>query len=114
MNRKIQGVIEFMQANLHRKLLLEELAETAKLSRTYLCRLFKLETGRSPVQYLQRQRMKTAARLLGTTQMSIKEVMLTVGYTHKSLFMGHFKKAHGRTPSEYRAKYFAASWPKRD
>ena len=109
MNPKIQGVIEFMKANLHRKLRLSELAESANLSRTYLCRLFKMETGKPPAQYLQTLRMETAARLLATTQLSIKEVMFTVGYTHKSLFMGHFKKAHGRTPSEHRAKHFAAS-----
>jgi transcriptional regulator GlxA family with amidase domain len=114
MNPKIQGVVEFMRANLHRKLLLGELAESANLSRPYLCRLFKTEIGVSPVQYLQTLRMKAAGRLLATTLMSIKQVMLTVGYTHKSLFVGHFKKAHGLTPSEYRAKQFAASWPKRD
>ena len=114
MNPKIQGVIEFMKTNLHRKLLLAELAESANLSRSYLCRLFKVEIGVSPAQYLQMLRMKTAGRLLATTQMSIKQVMLAAGYTHKSLFVGHFKKAHGRTPSEYRAKHVAASWKKRD
>jgi transcriptional regulator GlxA family with amidase domain len=101
-----------MKANLHRKLLLAELAESASISRTYLCRLFKAETGASPAQYLQTLRMKAAGRLLATTHMTIKEIMLTVGYTHKSLFMGHFKKAHGRTPSEYRMKHVAASWQK--
>ena len=114
MNPKIQGVIEVMKANLHRKLRLAELAESANLSRPYLCRLFKAETGASPAQYLQTLRMKAAGRLLATTQMSIKEIMLTVGYTHKSLFVHHFKKAHGRMPSEYRAKQFMATWPKRE
>jgi len=113
MNPKIQRVIEFMKANLHRKLLLGELAELADLSRPYLCRLFKTETGVSPVQYLQKLRMETAGRLLATTLMSIKQIMLAVGYTHKGIFVQHFKKAHGQTPSEYRAKHFAASWLKR-
>jgi len=92
---------------------LGELAASADLSRTYLCRLFKTQTGVSPVQYLQKLRMAAAGRLLATTLMSIKQIMLAVGYRHKGIFVQHFKKAHGQTPSEYRAKQLAASWLKR-
>ena len=31
--------------------------------------------------------------------------MMEVGYSDKSLFLRHFKKAYGLTPSEYRGKY---------
>ena len=105
MNPTIQRVADFMRANLHRKLSLDELAGAANLSRSHLCHLFKTETGISPMQYLQRLRMEAAGRLLATTRMSVKQICHTVGYTHKSLFVRHFKKAYGHTPSDYRQNH---------
>lgn len=107
MNPKTQVVVAFMNTNLHRKLSLDELAKTAEISRSHLCRLFKAETGMSPVQYIQKLRMQEGSMLLATTLMSVKQVMIEVGYNDKSLFVRHFKKAQGLTPSEYRARYFA-------
>ena len=49
--------------------------------------------------------MEEASRLLSTTLMSVKQILLEVGYTDKRLFLLHFKGAHGSTPSEYRSKH---------
>lgn len=103
MNQKTQMVIEFMHMNLHRKLSLDELARSARISRSHVSRLFKTETGMAPGQYLQTLRMKKASTLLTTTLLSIKWILIEVGYCDKGLFSGHFKRAHGVTPSEYRA-----------
>lgn len=106
MNPKIEIVIDFMKANLHRKLSLDDLARSATLSGSHLCRLLKAETGISPGQYLQNLRIQKACELLATTLLSVKQVFLAVGYSDKGLFVRHFKKALIVTPSEYRAKYF--------
>ena len=98
-------LVRFVDANLHRKLSMDELARSAMISRTHLCRLFKSELGVSPGQYLQGRRMEEAARLLSTTLMSVKQILLEVGYSDKRLFLLHFKKAHGSTPSEYRSTH---------
>ncbi|MEN3335354.1 MAG: hypothetical protein V7641_4719 [Blastocatellia bacterium] len=106
MNPKVRSIINFLNANLHRKLSLDEMAGSIGFSRSHFCRLLKTETGRSPGQYLQIIRMQKAAKLLATSLMSVKQVMLEVGYNNKGLFARHFKKAHGHTPSEYRTIYF--------
>lgn len=98
-------VVDFMDDNLHRRLSLSELAGIAGISRCHLCRLFKTETGMPPGQYLEEIRMQKASRLLTATLLSIKQILYEVGYTDKSLFGRHFRKARGCTPSEYRAKY---------
>lgn len=104
MNTKTQMVIDFMDTNLDRKLSLDQLARSARISRSHLWRLFKKELGVSPGQYLQRLRMKRAGTLLTTTLMSVKWIRIEVGYTDKGLFVRHFRKALGLTPSEYRAR----------
>lgn len=98
-------VVDFMEANLHRKLWLDELARSVGISPTHLWRLFKTEAGIPPGQYLQKLRMQKATRLLTTTPMSVKRISIEVGYSDKSLFGRHFRKAQGLTPSEYRARY---------
>jgi AraC-like DNA-binding protein len=52
------------------------------ISRTHLCRLFKGDLGVSPGQYLQRRRMEEASRLLSTTLMSVKQILLARGRVH--------------------------------
>src|SRR5436853_5021132 len=114
MNPKVQMIINFMNANLHRKLSLAEMARSIEISRSHLCRLCKNETGMSPGQHLQMLRMQKAAKLLAATLMSVKQIMGEVGYSNKGLFARHFKKAHGHRPSEYRAKYFDLNLAKHD
>src|ERR1700732_4720038 len=49
---RIQMAIDFMEANLHRKIPLAELAEVANLSPSHISRLFKTQTRLSPGEYL--------------------------------------------------------------
>jgi transcriptional regulator GlxA family with amidase domain len=101
---RLQIVLNFADANLGRKLSTRELARSVMISPYQLCRLFKSEMGISPGQYLQSRRLDVASTLLTTTLMSVKQIYMEVGYTDKSLFVRHFKRARGLTPSEYRAR----------
>src|ERR1044072_3262443 len=60
MSPKIQAVVEFMKANLNRELSLNEPAQSANVSRSHLCYLFKTQTSVSPAQYLKSMRMQKA------------------------------------------------------
>jgi AraC-like DNA-binding protein len=102
MNQRIQLAIDFMNANLHRRIRLSELAEVANLSHYHLAHLFKDQTGLSPGIYLRVLKMEKASELLATTFFSVKEIMAMVGYNDKSHFARHFRDAFGITPSEYR------------
>jgi len=105
MNPKTQVLMDYVHANLHRKLSLDRLASSANISRSHLCRLFKDEVGMAPGQYIQKLRMEEVSIHLATTLKSVKQIMMEVGYSDKSLFVRHFKKAQGLTPSEYREKH---------
>lgn len=102
-------LIRFMQDNLHRRILLCELARFTHVSLSHLGHFFKIETGIPPGQYLMTLRMQKARDLLAGSTMSVKRVMFEIGFNDKSNFVRSFKKAYGSTPSEYRVKNFDPS-----
>lgn len=99
---RVEIVIDFMNANLERKVPLKELADVANLSQSHLSRLFKTQTEMSPGEYLIRLRMERARQLLATSLLSIKQVMAKVGYYNKSHFARYFRGFFHLSPSEYR------------
>ena len=81
---------------------LDLLAERANLSPYYFIRLFKRETGYTPHEYLILVRINTAKFYLKTTNLSVKDIAYSVGFSSESSFCTSFKKMEGCTPNEYR------------
>lgn len=102
---RVQTVINFMSANLHRRVSLSELASVVNLSPFHFSRFFKTETGISPGQYLIRLRMEKARHLLATSFLSIKQIMALVSYSNRKDFGRYFKRYFDLTPSEYRKRH---------
>jgi transcriptional regulator GlxA family with amidase domain len=99
---RIQIAIDFMKANLHRRIPLTELAEVANLSPSHISRLFKTQTRLSPGEYFRRLRMEKARNLVAAGLLSVKEIMAVVGYKSKSHFVRDFRRSFRLAPSEYR------------
>lgn len=78
------------------------LADEVNLTPTYLCGLFKSETGMTVNDYLTRIRMEAAMRLLTDTQKHFYEICYEVGYLSPAYFSKLFKKYTGKTPKEWR------------
>ena len=93
-----------MKSNLDRKLTVDDLARSARLSHSRICYLFRAETGMSPGQYLKTLRLQEAGKLLETTSLTVKQIRANVGLKDKSHFVRAFKRKYGVTPSEYRAR----------
>jgi len=101
---RVQAAIDFMSANLHRSISVNELANSVHVSPSHFARLFKTETGIAPGQYLTNLRMEKAGQLLATTFLSIKEVVGAVGYKSRNNFLRFFRRHFHTTPSEYQSK----------
>jgi AraC-like DNA-binding protein len=99
---RVQTVINFMSANLHRSVSLSELASVVNLSPSHFSHLFKTETGISPGEYLISLRMEKVRHLLATSFLSIKQIMALVSYSNRKDFVRYFKRYFDLTPSEYR------------
>lgn len=82
---------------------LESLAEAAGMSRTVFTDKFREVFAQSPNEFIQAFRLKFAAHLLQTTELPIKIIAGTVGYSSRSYFSRAFRAAYAIDPSAYRA-----------
>ncbi len=98
----VQKVKEFIRNRYAENLTIAEIAESVYLTPTYVCLLFKQETGLTVNDYLTRVRIDKAKELLRGSEKKLYDVCLSVGYASPSYFSRLFKKLVGCTPSEYR------------
>jgi AraC-like DNA-binding protein len=96
---RLQRVLEFIDANLHRQLSLAEIAAEVHLSPYHLGRVFKAALGVSLHQYLIAQRVERGRALLERGEHTIREVAALVGFADHSHFNLHFKRRYGVPPS---------------
>ena len=80
----------------------DALARQAGLSRTRLAERFSHYLGMSPIAYLTAWRMRLGAEALRTTEKSVVEVALDVGYNSEAAFNRAFRKAFGVPPAQFR------------
>lgn len=78
------------------------LAAIAGMGATKLRQCFKSTFGLTMDDYVRREKMKEAMRLLSNDDLSIKNVAAAVGYKNSSQFIASFKKIHGFTPNAFR------------
>ncbi len=68
----------------------------------YASRLVKRQTGKKFSELLTEHRLRRAAELLSSSDMSIEDVAFEIGYKVPSALYKHFNAHFGMTPSEYR------------
>ncbi|WP_434503974.1 helix-turn-helix domain-containing protein [Prevotella sp.] len=101
-NERILKATKLIHTNLAGNITIEKLAAEAGISQEYFIRLFRLTTGTTPMLYINQKRIEKAELLLLTTEKSIREIALTLGYEDNSYFVRVFKRVTNTTPSEYR------------
>lgn len=103
-NDRISDVFEYVKVNYKEEISLILIAKIAHLTPTSFCRMFKLKTKKSFVEYLNEIRVSNACKLLIETEKGISEIAYECGYKTASNFNQLFKKLTGTTPKEYRKK----------
>ena len=101
----IKQAQEFIEQNIHERILIDDLAGLAALGRRSFERRFKAATNNSVLEYINRVKIEFAKRSFENSRKNINEVMYDVGYTDTKSFRTIFKKVTGLTPIEYRNKY---------
>jgi AraC-like DNA-binding protein len=100
---------ERVGANLAAPWSLAKLAQEAGYSKEHLRRLCRRQLGRSPMHQVTYLRMRRAAELLATTELTIEAIACAVGYHNPFVFSNAFTKWIGWRPSEYRRKKLSAA-----
>ena len=99
--RSVLSVIQYMEKNYYRNLVLEELADMVPLGIRQFTRIFKKLTNMNFKEYTQELKINEAKRLLSTRQKGIKSVCFDVGFEDLSYFYRVFRKRTGTTPKNY-------------
>lgn len=81
-----------------------DIAEYIGISRYYLTHIFKEKLHVAPKEYLLNYRLEQGRRLLGTTQLSVREISERIGYENPLAFSKAFKNVYGLSPKHFRMK----------
>jgi len=100
--RRLQRVLDYIEASLAADIRLEDLAAQACLSPFHFSRLFREATGLSPHRYVIDRRVQAARQELARINMSLVEIALEFGFGSQANFTRVFRKATGLTPGQYR------------
>jgi transcriptional regulator GlxA family with amidase domain len=101
-DRRVWQVMAAMEAQLHTRVSIADLAAGVGLSVSHLARLFRDATGTTPRAHLHALRMARARLLLERTSLSIAEIMSQVGAADPSHFARDFRRAYGASPRALR------------
>lgn len=97
---------EIMHETFPQKFDLSSISNRLFVNKSYLCRVFKKETGMTLLQYYNEIRCYHAKRLLIHSELGVAYIAIQVGFCNLSQFCYVFKKVVGKTPCEYRRSYF--------
>jgi AraC family transcriptional regulator len=101
---QVQRVKEMLADPGEDSLTLEEVAQACGISAGYLVRAFRKETGLSPHQWRQQQRIENAKRMLRSGSLAIVEIALRCGFADQSHLTRIFRRLTGETPAAWRQR----------
>jgi AraC family transcriptional regulator of arabinose operon len=101
-NDTVSTSIAYMKLNIRKKLLIEELATKCGVSVSHYSRLFRQKTGSSPINYFNLLKIQNSCQYLYFTDLSIKEIAITLGIDDQYYFSRLFTKLIGMPPLKYR------------
>ncbi len=97
-NVHIEKALRYIHANFCEGINVSDVASILGLNYNYFSKLFKKETGTSPMQYINALRIKKAKFLLENSDMQISEISEAVGYDDPFYFSRVFKKEEKISP----------------
>jgi AraC family transcriptional regulator len=102
---QLNRIAEHVDAHLDQALRIHHLAALLGLSEGHFHRAFRETTGMTPLEFINRHRIRRAAALLDAEpSISTVTVALQVGYTSPSYFARTFRRLVGVNPAVYRAR----------
>lgn len=97
----LQNVFQYVEANLHRAIRVNELAAVAGVSEKYFISLFKKILGITPGQYINQIKMNRARDYLYEKKYTIQQIAEFLGYPDAFTFSKAFKKMYNVPPSKF-------------
>ena len=104
-NSMVFAIEEFVHRNFQNESLsVKTISDHVNRSTSYVCTLFKNETGQTLNQFITKYRLDCAVQMLGDPRYKVTEIAAKCGYSDVNYFGKIFKKYMGCSPTEYRGK----------
>lgn len=101
-NIYIKQAIRYISTKYNKNITSSDVAKNIGISVSYLNKILKEEFGNTAIGMIHKYRINRACQLLVSTNMSIKDIMLSVGYKNKQCFWNNFRELVGKTPNLFR------------
>lgn len=99
----VEQMVNYINDHYREKMSLDQIAKNMYLSPFYISKIFKSETGETPINYVIKVRLEKAKELFEKRdKLSVQEVAAYVGYDDAYHFSKLFKKHYGSAPSHYK------------
>ncbi len=99
--RLLPRVQAYCNCHLGRPVTTEELAAHCGYSRGHFTKLFRKETGTTPLDYVLKQKLESAIRILQTEQIPLKELAARCGFQDQGYFTRRFRSVYHVPPGKY-------------
>ena len=98
----IQQIKSYIAENLGGDTSLHVLADQVHFSQEYLLRTFKKQEGITILQYINEMKLNAAKKLLGDSELPIREIAEQLGFASQGYFGRFFRSKTGVSPKAYR------------
>ncbi|MGI6699294.1 MAG: response regulator [Christensenellales bacterium] len=99
--REVKLAIDYIKEHYSEDVTLSQVAKQVAMSESRLSSVFKKETGKGLINYLEEYRIAQAARLLTESREPMFLIAQRVGYANVNYFSRVFKKVRGESPSQF-------------
>jgi AraC family transcriptional regulator len=103
--QQLRLAIEWIHDHLAEDIAIKQIADEVGLSPFHFARLFKSSTGYPPHQYRIQRRLERAKDLLISSDATIAQIAVQVGFCDQSHFASHFKRVYGVTPKAFLRRF---------
>lgn len=95
-------IIHFINHHLTEQIAIDDLSKKAHMCRNDFFKWFKQQFGITPLDYINRERIKLAKRMMNDNHKSITTISYECGFNDVNYFVRLFKSKEGVTPGNYR------------
>src|ERR1700723_253432 len=99
---RLRRIKELVHAKMEEDLSLDEMAQAVGLSTAHFARMFRKSTGETPPQFVLRQKLERAKRMLRAPDARVLDVAIACGFKTQQHFAQVFRDVWGVSPTEYR------------
>ena len=98
----VNRAVEYINLNISASLGVSDVTEYLNISRKQFSKIFTENMGISPGKYIKNCRISQISNFLLFSDLSISEIVETMGYPDYSSLVNAFKRAKGITPTQYK------------